>query len=581
MFRDHRPGTRTAYPFDGNENTAANASAPPAAVERAKQPTYTTVGSIYNPQAAAPLQPPTRRPRTRRYPPTIQSPTGESFLGIPNSLLSVLPMKDRVQVSPPPPVKPAPHYSPLQQNYDRAISPPPEEDDIFLTEVGMAVPSIRSGNLPPANPGISSRTGVKQSGTPFRDSDSAVSEDAILPSRYTVKGLTSLASFPNPGQKAAQYQLARARTANMTIKRLASPLPIYPAKERAMMSSGGAPTGTPKPLTAGPPGQRQFRPSTFEGTVRALGLDENPPPPALISDVDDRHNFVPVESYATSLARLYHDDHLGHIMDRNTNEVYSPGGTEEQGPDSEGPWTGTFSDSLYTDRITAVDVATCQLSPASYKAAERRFPYDTEPLRSISQYFPRERPRDLGKKIKDRSHSTFGMYAIKPEETAAERRARINRNFYAGTEGLGKTLKQVAREHDNLCLKNTIGVIGGERDRARASDNDRAAGWNDVIPLPHLSVEQANNTHDSLHAEPLVNMAFATLVRNKEEMNEASKFNTHGFTGNFIPCDPAWVDDSIGGNKSFFEKRDDDALNREEFFKKRRTIKRPRVGRGY
>ncbi|KAK0633665.1 hypothetical protein B0T14DRAFT_542672 [Immersiella caudata] len=503
MFHDHRPGTRRGYPLDGNENTTTNASG--------KQPTYTTVGSIYNPNAAAPLQPPTRRPRTRRYPPNIQSPPGDPYLSFPNSLLSVLPMKDRVQVSPPPPVKPAPHYSPLQQNYDRAVSPTPEEDSTFLLEAGMPVPSIRS------------------------DSDSTVSQDAHLTNWLNTRGLTNLASYPNPAQSEAKITLARARTANVTVQRLSSPLPVYGAKERTM-NINAAPAGTPQPLTAGPPGQRQFRPSTFESTVRALGgLDENPPP----------------------------------VME-----------SEEQASVSDDPWTHTFSSGFYIDGI--ISSPPCPMSPTSYKAAERRIPYETEPLRNIIEYYPSGRPRDLGKKIKNPSDRDFDAYKKKPEETAAERRARINRDFSAGTEGLGKTMDQVVREHDNICLKNTIGVIGGERDRARAPKTSGAAGGNSMMQLPHLSVEQANITHDSLHAEPLLNMAFATLLRNKEEMNKASKFNTHGFTAGFIPCEPAWVDHSIEGNKSFFDtSREDDTFKRDELLRRRKMTKRPRAGRGY
>ncbi|KAK0656327.1 hypothetical protein B0T16DRAFT_451913 [Cercophora newfieldiana] len=583
MFRDSPRGTRSAYPPDGDEFTAAKTSALSTVPEKGKQPTYTTVGSIYNPHAATPLQPPTRRPRTRRYPPTIQSPPGEPFLGFPNALLSVLPMKDRVQTSPPPTVKPAPHYSPLQQNYDRAVSPAPEEDSTFLADIGMSIPSIRSGNLPPVGLGISPGMGVKKASTVFGDGDNVFAEDTLVSSRITVKGLTNLASYPNPMQKAAQNQLAKARVANPALQRTETPLQAYgasgPHKER-VVSGATAPIGTPKPLTAGPPGQRQFRPSTFESTVRALGgLDQDDSSTVLVSDVDDEYqqDFDPTAPYATSLAQFFTSENTTSVKSQTRNEVY-PYPVEDQAALSQNAVNEALSDDdFYND--SQREIAERPLTPASLKQARRRVPYDTEPLRSIKQYYPGNRPRDLGRRPKELAGDEFDIYKPRPFETASAQKARRKQNFYAGTGGLAKTLGQLRREHDDTTLKSAVGVIGEGRGRTFAQHSDRL-GRGGKVQLPHLSVEQANNTHDLLHSEPLITMGFATFLRHKEEMEGHGRLK--GPTSGFIPCDPAWVDDSTEGNKSFFDTSKDSSADasREELLRKKKMFKR-RAGRGY
>jgi len=485
-------------------------------------------------------------------------------------------MKDRVQTSPPDIPKPAPHYSPLQQNYDRAVSPSEEEENSFLAEVGMSAPSIRSGNLPPTGLGILHGTSVKQSSTAFGDSDSVVSEDALASSRITVKGLTNLASYPNPVQKAAQNTLARARTANLPFQRSDTPLSVYGApglsKER-VVSGGTGVIGTPQPLTAGPPGQRQFRPSTFEGAARALGRDQENPSPTLVPDAGEyQPDLAPSGPYPASLVEFFTSENIGTTKStdgstQSHKEIYHTDNVFG----IQRAFGHTFPDE-YIQSHMAVDP---HLSPTSKKQAERRIPYDTEPAQGVAKYYPNGFAKDLGRKSRAMSEYDYGDYSSsqRTHGTASELPADMNRRFYAGTGALAKSLDQVVREHENCSLKNKIGVIGEGRDRFRTPHANRT-GRDSQVLLPHLSVEQANNTHDSLHAEPLVSMAFATLLRHKEE-SETNKSSARGFSSGFTARDPSWVDDSSEGHKSFFD------TSKAEQMKKKKAIKCSRVSRGY
>ncbi|KXJ94121.1 hypothetical protein Micbo1qcDRAFT_220716 [Microdochium bolleyi] len=269
---------------------------------------YTTVGSVYNPAASLPLQPPARRGRAIKWPLT----PGPEPTRYAKSAMPVLPSK--VQPSPglgglPPLTSFALHYSPLQQNIDRAISPTAISDPVSQAKSLDEHQSACSTLSPPAlGPGIStpmssfplentSVSGWSDGGCPKDVDEDTCTDDKL--NHFSVKGLTSLASYPNPNQKAAQERLQRARPLqNLSPVTRANPysLPTHHAfqtpalhqearctvplsfastsgsqdvtidagnissEAATMRSLALSKTGVPRPLTAGPPGQRQPRP---------------------------------------------------------------------------------------------------------------------------------------------------------------------------------------------------------------------------------------------------------------------------------------------------------------------------------
>ena len=528
-------------------------TAPSSVREIDKQPTYTTVGSIYNPKAATPLQAPTRRPRTRRYPQPIRSPSGGTFIPFSEALLSTLPLQDQAPPSPPTTASILRQYSPLQQNDDRAAGPATELETPVFIEYEMATPSIRSGNLP--------------SPTGFEGNDSVASEDALT-ARITVKGLTSLASYPNPMQKAAQNTLARARTADLGLGRPVTPSSIpstTPDLPRDRLfhtyNSGTVVPGQPEPLKAGPPGHRPFKPTTLEAASRAIRAEDLFPLPASVYQC--RSPSV-VSHSLDSQTRAVFDDEEGFAgpcrpvqlpLDERHHGTVSRGHSELTG-------YGRFSTPGPFDTATeALD-------------GTRRKVYDTLPPDRVKQYYPYGFPSNYDgrfKPIADDWHTKYPTPEDKfTQESFSERLTKINRNFYAGTEGLVRNMEQIVRDHNYRCLENKVGVIGEERERLRGSHIERLGADGKIQP-PLLSVEEADGMDEADIAKPLVNMAFATLLSYKED-SEPGISAQNAWPSGFIEADEAWVDSSDEGNMSFFSR------TKEEQMRRRKVLRKPRRG---
>ncbi|KAL2198747.1 hypothetical protein P885DRAFT_67899 [Corynascus similis CBS 632.67] len=506
-------------------------------VDANNHPTYTTVGSIYNPKSTTPLAPPTRRPRTRRYPQALRSPSSGAFITFPDALLSTLPLEDHPPRSPPTTASILRQYSPLQQNYDRAVTPVGEREHTAFVKSNMAGPSIRSGNLP--------------SSTGFESNDSVSAEDALT-SRITVKGLTNLASYPNPMQKAAQNTLARARAANLGFSRPGTPSSLRPmtpdlSGDRSLNSYATKPTttGPPQPLKAGPPGQRAFKPTTLDAASRTIRAEDQPSQTLYQSKSPIGYEYNLDTNLLTALdeddgikstgrsVRLPFDEKMPALIPRN------------------------HSDFVDLGRL-------CTASPfdtaSGVVEGERRKVHDTLPPERIKHYFPSGFPPNYDgrhKPIADDWHTKYPASENRfAQETFSTRITKINRNFYAGTEGLVRNMEQIVRDHNYRCLENKVGVIGEERERLRGSHIERLGADGKVQP-PALNLNELNQMGQAEVARPLVNMAFATLLSYKEK-SESGLSGQNSWPTGFIKADDAWVDATQEGNTSFFSKPGDD-----------------------
>ncbi|KAJ6783582.1 hypothetical protein PWT90_08458 [Aphanocladium album] len=291
-------------------STASGSSNPPA------QPTYTTAGTIYNPNSSQPLQPPTRRGRSLKW---TTGGTYPDLSLLPRSLLASLQAKSTGRSSPYSPTQ----YTPLQQNYDRAANPVSRngyaDDNMQIRWTGSPAPE--------AEDMMSYIAGdYGHDGDDEDDEDEEGCTDSIMQT-MTVKSLHNLASYPNPNQKKAQRALLRPVKPRLGHSASAGDASVRPwdrhspdsgyaeswSKPRLSNSDSVASQlmakaelqsitergqheipslnlnadnseqsavwlanialGTPRPLTAGPPGQRQYRASTFRSTFRALSTD--------------------------------------------------------------------------------------------------------------------------------------------------------------------------------------------------------------------------------------------------------------------------------------------------------------------
>lgn len=218
----------------------------------------------------------------------------------------------------------------MQQNFDRAAHPPPdllhERRDVSFPSLNMSLTRdqpIRSNKEDSRHDQNTSLEG--QESQEGRSQDGAVEDEEELTrmSNYSVKTLTSLASYPNPHQKMAQRALDRARE---TFKAAAeASRPISPAISRQGLDGAGVPPtsyslgressdyysrvprnahinnstrssvlssgpGAPQPLTAGPPGQRQYKASTLEGPFRAIQASTQKPPASAVAEAHPNIN---------------------------------------------------------------------------------------------------------------------------------------------------------------------------------------------------------------------------------------------------------------------------------------------------
>ncbi|KAI1434121.1 hypothetical protein GGR50DRAFT_438575 [Xylaria sp. CBS 124048] len=419
---------------------------------------YTTVGSVYNPQLQ-PLQPPIRRGRTVKtlFPYKSESPpVGPSQLQL--------------------------QYTQLQQNSDRAVSPArfnpgslpsnqpiTREERQVLQKFGVAVPdvqqqtsnmavSLQSPIHPNANASqMNGLSTIHNNGhvvesialgqpTPFvnaiAESDNGSDGTNTKPiSAMNFNSLTNLASYPNPMQRAAQKVLASHRpqpNPNAGLQVSGSQSTHYsadgepwvsPAEASAHMTLSQKIRGAPAPLTAGPPGVRQFRPSAFdqETLQRVREFDDenpmmNPYHPRLRSSQHTGGASMEAESMSSAPRNVndYDDFEAGDDGRHKNND-----------------------NSRVIDTITADEA--CAFYPGGLPSN----------FNSRTQHIP----RDWALKRLSMLECGPDLYSIQRQDGFwAQRSSRINNLFYGGYNEFNKKLiDPVVSEH---CHDRSTQIVG-------------------------------------------------------------------------------------------------------------------------
>ncbi|EJT79595.1 hypothetical protein GGTG_04679 [Gaeumannomyces tritici R3-111a-1] len=211
------PRAFTPHPRAFTPHPRTFAPHPRAFTPHPTAPRYTTAGTVYNPNMAAPVYPPVRRTNSPRWFPSRAR--GSPSPGIPYNQNPI-------------PVRYPPHittyrrdtYTPLQQNYDRAITP-------RLRELQGPLGNLKNpvSTLPPHLVGMTSPgpdvgggrlaqswrkvgpAGVDDGQHQDDEDPEFIASVNVLASQFNVKALTNLASYQNPSQRAAKKALSRAR----------------------------------------------------------------------------------------------------------------------------------------------------------------------------------------------------------------------------------------------------------------------------------------------------------------------------------------------------------------------------------
>ncbi|KAH7176567.1 hypothetical protein EDB81DRAFT_875369 [Dactylonectria macrodidyma] len=522
------------------------------------QLTYTTAGTLYNPGSSQPLQPPTRRGRSLKW--ASGGAQGNLAL-LPKSFLATLPLKTGMSRTPS-----AHQYTPLQQNYDRAVTPFNDPDHLSAN-MSAQVPRLRPGNTPSALSSMFSELDqdkyVDGEESDESDDESDLGTDPLM--NMTVKSLHNLASYPNPSQKRAQKALLRgakpvANGLSEVIRNHASSSPlslsffqpeilkksaaspstlrptqsdpfglrkvqddvrlkhgfgrsstvqleaplhevashgntVKPTSKATSTPMSAAPSmasglGVPLPLTAGPPGQRQYRPSTFESTFKALqtnGKSKNG------SNDEDEENIPGVSQHTLLQAGI---DDLGFLSD-SASSVYKL--TEPSSPEPHP--TATLKQMV----SSADDVFVGTNAQDGFAASWNQGPRFHNRVALPNWIWP---PEPLSTNWTSHPAGMAGPW--KPgtdrltDEEIAVRHEKINRHWYAGADLLGKSMDDVLDEARRRKMGTTFGAIGD----GRPLKIKEQYGPIKITEANHMSVAE--------HAKPLLNMAFASVLRHVE-----------------------------------------------------------------
>ncbi|KAJ3467163.1 hypothetical protein MRS44_004727 [Fusarium solani] len=498
----------------------------------ASKVTYTTAGTPYNPSTAQPLQPPARRGRSLKWSAGLHT-AGLSLF--PKSALASLPVKFVNHSSS------SQEHSPMQTTLDRAISPI-HDTEHTCANMSAQVPRLVTSTTPSPLTSLFSEV-VHDALSDAEASDDDENEyelgmDPLL--NMTVKSLQNLASYPNPNQKRAQKALSRGTKAALegykavtrseepstpsTDEPHAATCPgrdhwLRPSSRRwvleppdkscaiqpdtvkpfdaavggrisdkfgsATLASG---PGAPRPLSAGPPGQRQYRPSTFKSTFKALK------PQASGQDLDQED-----------------DDDVLMI----TRQTLQQAGIDEKRHEPKSPLfkqTASLS--------TALISVTPQKTMSSTKAflAKLNEERDANPcgLANDKPACPFEtllvQQPPYPTCWNPTPVTSTGRYAPNDDVWAAnklqKRREMVDRAWYAGANFMRATTEELACDVQFPKAKCKFGAVGDGRPIKKGGEQRSV----ETEKIEHLSVAEL--------AGPLLNMAFVKIQQFQDDESQ-------------------------------------------------------------
>ncbi|KAM0542766.1 hypothetical protein ACHAPJ_012649 [Fusarium lateritium] len=512
------------------------ASSTPTAPTSASKVTYTTAGTPYNPSTSQPLQPPARRGRSLKWPAGIHT-AGLSLL--PKSVLATLPLKASSQSSS------LQQYSPVQTQYDETPSPL-NDTDHGCVNMSAQVPRLGSSATPSPLTSLFSEaeqdTFTDVDPSEESDDDCELGMDPLL--NMTVKSLHNLASYPNPNQKRAQKALLRGLKPALGLKTAArsdepstplsrsvgfldplrnnagSPNILRPAQTETIFSgrsnddafwnppgniSSGLPgtlnsfdravggnsarttgtpgSGAPLPLTAGPPGQRQYRPSTFESTFKALQTNA----PGQEANQDDDDDVLVITRQTLRQAGI---DSTGPALNSPSFEV-TPTLAYDAPINEPAMAKGAAMDlRANTARAGAFTTGLAQGSqyPTSMASPSWNWPpASTSGCRVTSQ--EHSQPRYI---------SGPSLWTTKDLEVHSN---KINRTWYFGADFLNAAPTEIALQVQPPKGKGEFGAIGDGRPLKKGEQ------------YRPMEISDANRMPVSEHTGPLLNMACVSVQK--------------------------------------------------------------------
>ncbi|KAI1211862.1 uncharacterized protein F4807DRAFT_379725 [Annulohypoxylon truncatum] len=502
---------------------------------------YTTVGSVWHPQTT-PMQPPTRRGRTLRS--VAPEPLDHNYSAAthhPTQYYSPLQQNSDRAVSPIPPDR---------QLFAR-IAELEEKHSPYSTTMSQQPSNLYQ----PSNELVLS--GKQNEGSKHHDgdNDSDVDDDEDMNLNYLnrmpTKSVTNLASYANPMQKAAQKLLTRARQTPSSIQHQKSDitqenrgslpppgygaglkynrsdplgvegllqsdrvdesgLPIrplrpfnsnisdYPNRERdsypAVLSKG---PGAPLPLTAGPPGQRQFLSSAsnptnaFQKGPSALnpsmghwqkGFDQ-PRGAESFEDTVPRLPQYPFSSFQSQqAAQPMSQQPTPSLLSRAPSAHQYP--AMNKGKENSG--SGRMVDTL------------------TYEEAKKFFPNGfPADFNNNYQPIPDNWAELRIQELEEQERAKNQVRMQESREWQAARQAWLHRDFYSGNAMINKDFEVAVHEKNSRDVARAVGSMFQEPEKPAGRVANRKLSMGEVNGMP---------THE--HAKPLLSVMYQSLANN-------------------------------------------------------------------
>jgi hypothetical protein len=260
--------------------------------------------------------------------------------------------------------------------------------------------------------------------------------------------------------------------------------------------------GAPRPLTAGPPGQRQYRPSTFDTTFKALrskemsfGMRDG------ASSPQNDHDAVSSNmSEAATTSRDYMSGLLGDSIAFDPKNDFGTDGISWPHTDESPTWRSEHSQPYLHGQM---------LSTNGHNA--------NRTLSPLAAAYPMVRQSD------PRSYAEAFHTA---EEKVSDRLTSVTSAWQSGQ------FSALAADSRGGAKSSPLGAIGDKCFPRGEFVGDRG---------DHLSMDEANKLTAAEHSKPLLELVLASLERNLS-------------WSHFSTPDPSLIDDTPEGNKSLFGK---------------------------
>lgn len=368
---------------------------------------------------------------------------------------------------------------PVQSLYNLSLYPNPSQE--------RAKKALRRGEksfLRSAQPSLAGPSASSRGRDPMPPSLRPIAADSVTTKRGSFTPTTMLRQAQSDAE--ANRRTQPDSRSNVNTSRLAGSRSVYPrfsgtgqndetdVRDRASTTLSTGP-GAPRPLTAGPPGQRQYRPSTFESTFKTLStLEERLKPQSDETPIIGRQSTPQLSRYPKPVVPASLD---GEDFDRGS-----------LGESRTSAYVVLPEDWL--PPIKLVDWPREFLGPIG-TAIDSRIVIPAKPQGRLSE----DGPGAWGQRVQlDKQQTT--------------RQETIDWHWYAGADLLGKT------------------ILDHMEDAAQQSTGYRDGSWsrNKGIHYRPMAVEEAKQVPVWQHAEPLVNMMFGTMVRHVHDSTLFEQF---------------------------------------------------------